>query len=81
MYQSSSKANLQGQASGRSLNRGTLIMAPASAQLTLTPAQEKEHTKSQEQAAKAEIESTGKKLKTVYLLKFNFFRLFCSFFF
>ena len=62
MYQSSSKVNLQGQASGRSLNWGTLIMIPASAQLTLTPGQEKEDTKSQEQAAKAENEGTGKKI-------------------
>ena len=37
-------------------------MVPASAQLTLTPAQEKEDTKSQEQAAKAEIEGPGKKI-------------------
>ena len=45
-------------------------MAPASAQLTLTAAQEKEDNKSQTQAAKAEIESTGEKIY------FNFF-LFC----
>ena len=38
-------------------------MAPASAQLTLTPAQEKEDNKSQTQAAKAEIESTANKIK------------------
>ena len=62
MFQSSSKVNSQGQASGRSLNWGTLIMVPASAQRTLTPGQEKEDTKSQEQAAKAEIEGTGKKI-------------------
>ena len=65
LHQSSSQANSQGQASGRSLNRGTSIMAPASAQLTLTPAQEKEDSKSQEQAAKAErflFESTGNKI-------------------
>ena len=37
-------------------------MVPASAQLTLTPGQEKEDTKSQEQAAKAETEGTGKKI-------------------
>ena len=40
-------------------------MAPASPQLTLTPAQEKEDSKSHEQAAKAEgflFESTGKKI-------------------
>ena len=37
-------------------------MAPASAQLTLTPAQEKEDNRSQEQAAKAEIKSTGNKI-------------------
>ena len=37
-------------------------MAPASAQLTLTPAQEKEDNKSQEQASKAESESTGDKI-------------------
>ena len=64
-HQSSSKANSQGQASGRSLNQGTSIMAPASAQVTLTPAQEKEDNKSQEQAAKAErflFESTGNKI-------------------
>ena len=65
LHQSSSKANSQGQVSGRSLNRGTSIMAPASAQVTLTPAQEKEDNKSQEQAAKAErflFESTGNKI-------------------
>ena len=61
-HQSSSKANSQGQASGRSFNRGTSIMAPPSAQLTLTPAQEKEDNESQTQAAKAEIESTGNKI-------------------
>ena len=61
LHQSSSKANSQGQASGRSFNRGTSIMAPPSAQLTLTPAQEKEDNESQTQAAKAEIESTGNK--------------------
>ena len=70
LHQSSSKANSQGQASGRCLNPGTSIMAPASAQLTLTPAQEKEDNKSQEQAAKAEIKSTGNKIiKTVYPLR------------
>ena len=37
-------------------------MAPASAQLTLTAAQEKEDNTSQEQAAKAEIKSTGNKI-------------------
>ena len=37
-------------------------MAPASAQLALTPAQEKGDNNSQEQAAKAEIESTGNKI-------------------
>ena len=37
-------------------------MAPVSAQLTLTPAQEKEDNRSQEQAAKAEIKSTGNKI-------------------
>ena len=37
-------------------------MVPASAKVTLTPAQEKEDDRSQEQAAKAEIESTGKKI-------------------
>ena len=37
-------------------------MAPASAQLTLTEAQEKEDNSSQEQAAKAEIKSTGNKI-------------------
>ena len=62
LYQSSSNANSQGQASGWSLNRGTSIMAPASAQLTLTSTQEKEDNKSHEQAAKAEIESTGNKI-------------------
>ena len=36
-------------------------MAPASAELTLTEAQEKDNT-SQEQAAKAEIKSTGNKI-------------------
>ena len=69
-HQSSSNANSQGQASGRSFNRGASIMAPPSAQLTLKPAQEKEDNKSQTQAAKAEIESTGNKIY------FNFF-LFC----
>ena len=62
LHQSSSKVNSQGQASGWSLNRGTSILAPASAQLTLTPAQEKEDDKSQEQAAKAENKSTGNKI-------------------
>ena len=63
LRQSSSKADSQWQASaGWSLNPGTSIMAPASAQLTLTPAQEKEDNKSQTQAAKAEIESTGNKI-------------------
>ena len=62
LRQNSSKVNSQGQASGRSLNWGTSIMAPASAQLTLTAAQEKEDNKSQEQAAKAEIKSTGNKI-------------------
>ena len=65
LHQSSSNANSQGQASGWSLNRGTSIMAPASAQLTLTPAQEKEDDKSQEQAAKAKrvlFESTGNEI-------------------
>ena len=62
LHQGSSKTNSQGQASGRSFNRGTSIMAPPSAQLTLTPAQEKEDNKSQTQAAKAEIESTGNKI-------------------
>ena len=70
LHQSSSKANSQGHASGRSFNRGASIMAPASAQLTLTPAQAKEDNESQTQAAKAEIESTGEKIY------FNFF-LFC----
>ena len=37
-------------------------MTPASAQLTLTAAQEKEDNTSQEQAAKAEIKSTGNKI-------------------
>ena len=62
---SSSKANSQGHASGRSLNQGTSIMVPTSAPLTLTPAQELEDNKSQEQAAKAEkilFESTGNKI-------------------
>ena len=65
LHLSSSKENSQGQASGWSLNRGTSIIPPASAQLTLTPAQEKEDNKSQEQAAKAErflFESTGNKI-------------------
>ena len=66
LHQSSSEENSQGQASGRSLKRGTSIsMAPDSAPLTLTPAQEKEGNKSQEQAAKAErilLESTGNKI-------------------
>ena len=70
LHQSSSKVKSQGQASGRSLNRGTSIMAPASAQVPLTPAQEKEDDRSQEQAAKAEIKSTGNKIiKTVYPLR------------
>ena len=62
---SSSNANSQGEASGRSFNRGTSIMAPASAPLTFTPAQEKEDNKSQGQAAKAErflFESTGNRI-------------------
>ena len=62
LHQNSSKVNSQGQASGRSFNRGSSIMAPASAQLTLTEAQEKEDNSSQEQAAKAEIKSTGNKI-------------------
>ena len=62
LHQNSSKVNSQGQASGRSFNRGNLIMAPASAQLSLTAAQEKEDNTSQEQAAKAEIKSTGNKI-------------------
>ena len=37
-------------------------MAPASAELTLTAAQEKEDNTSQEEAAKAEIKSTGNKI-------------------
>ena len=37
-------------------------MAPTSAELTLTEAQEKEDNTSQEQAAKAEIKSTGNKI-------------------
>ena len=45
-------------------------MAPASAQVPLTPVQEKEDDESQEQAAKAEIKSTGNKIiKTVYPLR------------
>ena len=65
LHESSSEANSQGHASGGSLNRGTSIMLPASAQLILTPAKEKEDNKSQEQAAKAErflFESTGNKI-------------------
>ena len=62
LHQSSSKANSKGHASGRSFNRGASIMAPPSAQLTLTAAQENEDNKSQTQAAKAEIESTGNKI-------------------
>ena len=62
LHQNSSKVNSQGQASGRSFNRGNLIMAPASAELTLTEAQEKEDNTSHEQAAKAEIKSTGNKI-------------------
>ena len=65
LHLSSSKENSQGQASGRSLNRGTSIIPPASAQLTLTPAQEREDNKSHEQAAKDErflFESTGNKI-------------------
>ncbi|XP_073250290.1 uncharacterized protein [Porites lutea] len=54
LHLSSSKENSQGQASGSSLNQSTSIMAPASAQLSLTPAKEKEDNKSQEKAAKAE---------------------------
>ena len=76
LYQSSSKENSQGQASGRSLNWGTLIMVPSSAQLTLTAGQEKEDNKSQEQAAKAEIEGTGKKIYSkpfTHFIYFNFF--------
>ena len=70
LHQTSSKVNSQGQASGRSLNRGTPIMAPASAQVPLTPVQEKEDNKSQEQAAKAEIKSAGNKIiKTFYPLR------------
>ena len=64
-HQSSNKENSQGQASGWSLNRGTSVMAPASAKQTLKPAQEKEDNKSQEQAAKAKrvlFESTGNEM-------------------
>ena len=85
LHQSSSNANSQGQASGWSLNRGTSIMAPASAQLTLTPVQEKEGDKSQEQAAKAKrvlFESTGNEIyqrpiypPRMYELVFFFFAL------
>ena len=62
LHQSSSKVNSQGQGSDRNFIRGNSIMAPVSAQLTLTPAQEKEDNRSQEQAAKAEIKSTGNKI-------------------
>ena len=84
LHQSSSNANSQGQASGWSLNRGTSVMAPASAQLTLTPAQEREDNKSQEQAAKAKrvlFESTGNEIyqrlftRHVYIKKVFFFFL------
>ena len=37
-------------------------MAPASAEVTLTAAQEKEDNTSQEEAAKTEIKSTGNKI-------------------
>ena len=62
LHQSSSKVNSQGQASSRSFIRGNSFMAPASAELTLTPAQEKEDNRSQEEAAKAEIKSKGNKI-------------------
>ena len=66
LHQSSNKENSQGQASGAwTLNRGTSVMAPASAQLTLTQAQEKEDNRSQEQAAKTKrvlFESTGNEI-------------------
>ena len=65
LHQSSSNANSQGQSSGWSLNRGTSITAPASAQQRLTLAQEKENNKSQEQAAKAKrvlFESKGNEI-------------------
>ena len=65
-------------------------MAPASAQLTLTPAQEKEDNTSQEQAAKAEIKSTGNKIwqnclpaKNIltFFVCFKEIQLFISFFY
>ena len=48
-------------------------MTPASAQLTLTAAQEKEDNTSQEQAAKAEIKSTGNKICFKEIQLFIFF--------
>ena len=62
LHQSSSKVNSQGQASSRSFIRDNSFMSPALAELTLTPTQEKEENRSQEEAAKAEIKSTGNKI-------------------
>ena len=61
-------------------------MVPASAQVPLTPAQEKEDSKSQEQAAKAEIEGTGKKIYWKPFTRLNILTFFvclfvCFFFF
>ena len=55
-------------------------MVPASAQLTLTPAQEKEDTKSQEQAAKAEVEGPGKKISQKPFTRLNILTFFVSLF-
>ena len=82
LHQSSSNANSQGQASGWSLNRGTSVMAPAPAQLTLTPAQENEDNKSQEQADKAKrvlFESTGNEVIKDYLPATNILNSFVFF--
>ena len=55
-------------------------MVPASAQVPLTPAQEKEDTKSQEQAAKAEIEGTGKKIYSKPFTRLNILTFFVCLF-
>ena len=54
-------------------------MAPASPQLPLTAAQEKEDDKSQEQAAKAEIQSTGNKIRQNCLPAKNILTFFVCF--
>ena len=57
-------------------------MAPSSAQLTLTPAQEKEDNKSQEQAAKTKrvlFESTGNEIYQRLFTRHEYKKAFSSF--